>query len=183
MQNNSGDLCLLIGIYSFILFYLLLLCVRSNFFFFSFRSVSSFDIICVCVCVCLNTDGLICSWNVYAIKKNRCSSLFAIYSHDHHQYHFQYTHAFDYFEFFFSSFASHNTEEKKCAELTFAQTVIMWSLWIALLILNGSLLIWRQQFISRIFCKIASVLFVLNIFHGIIFSFKTLTTLNSVKFD
>lgn len=30
MQNNSGDLCLLIGIYSFILFYLL--CVRDLFF-------------------------------------------------------------------------------------------------------------------------------------------------------
>lgn len=53
MQNNSGDLCLLIGIYSFIPFYLLLcVCVRSNCFFVSFhsfRSFSSFDNMCVCM--------------------------------------------------------------------------------------------------------------------------------------
>lgn len=143
MQNNSDDLCLLIGIYSFILFYLLLLCVFAVEFFFRFFSFVSLIFflryhLCLCVCVCLNTDGFICSWNV--CDYNPCSSLFAIYSHDHHQYHFQYTHAFDYFKFF-SSFASDNTEkEKKCTELTFAQTVIIWSLWIALLNLNGLLL-------------------------------------------
>lgn len=68
MQNNSGDLCLLIGIYSFILFYL--------WFFLSYF----LPLYTVCLHIYID-------WNVCRLNAEKIPSLFAIYSFDHHQYH------------------------------------------------------------------------------------------------
>ena len=138
MQNNSGDLCLLIGIYSFILFYLLLWCVCDRVFFsFLFIRFAHFlpSISFVCVCV------FEYRWIYLFMKRVRQQ----IRVHHYSQFIrttiiniISNTHTLSIISsFFLPLLRITQRKNKKSTELTFAQTVIMWSLWMALLILNG----------------------------------------------